>query len=57
MKVFCVLGIEYLYGNYKISIPKLYGIYDSFEKAMKEKNKLTFSGIGGNLSVNSMEIN
>jgi hypothetical protein len=56
MRVFCVLGIEYLYGNSIISIPKIYSVYDSFEKAIKEKNRLTFDGIE-NLSVNSMEVN
>ena len=55
MIAYCILGIEYLYGNSLISVPKIYKTFIDKEKALKELQILKFSGID-NLSINEIEI-
>ena len=55
MIAYCILGIEYLYGNSLISVPKIYKTFIDKEKALKEFQILKFSGID-NLSINEIEI-
>ena len=56
MKIYCILGIEYSYSNSLLSLPKIYGIYKSKDEALKERNKLLFSGCEM-LSINELELN
>lgn len=40
MKVYCVLGIEYVMGTTLVSIPKIYGVYSKKTSAYTALNKI-----------------
>lgn len=56
MKVYCILGLDYVYGNSLSCIPKIYGVYKNKDEALKERQKLLVS-VSNLLSINEIELN
>tara|TARA_B100000902_G_C27320205_1_gene923865 strand:+ start:2771 stop:2938 length:168 start_codon:yes stop_codon:yes gene_type:complete len=40
MKVYCILGIEYVMGTTLVTIPKIYGVYSKKSSAYTARDKI-----------------
>lgn len=54
MKLYCVLGIQYLSGFITIPTPKIYSIHQTREEALKQYNELKY--LGDDLYIDTIEL-